>query len=172
MKNLHSTAVRPIKRSVAVIITICAGALLMSAVIAQNTQSQPKAKPCENWPPDVIKDKVKAAFDKVISTATADTEEGRKLRAKLLDSRNCYKSPKAEMERTFDEMFPTEKIRFPKGSLVVFYEPEKAGARDYGFAENYPGNHCLHIFYLDTVGSKSNAKPSFANNLMCCYPPW
>jgi hypothetical protein len=150
-------------------LVLFAAALAVSALMAQPSgNARPPAKGCKDWPLDKDKAKVKAAFDKVLNDSATDS----KLRAELLDVSDCYKKPKAAVQRTLDQM-QGDKVTIPKEALIIFYENDSPDAiKSVRPFADYPSDHCLHIFFLPDVGAQGAAKTSFRENLMCCYKPW
>jgi hypothetical protein len=150
-------------------VIVFAATFTVSALMAQPSgYTRTSSSKCKDWPLEKDQKKVEAAFDKVLNDSATNSA----LRTELLDVSNCYKKPKAAVQRTLDAM-PGDKITIPKEVVIIFYEDDSAGLTKTPrpFAD-YPSDHCLHIFFLPPVGSQAAAGTSFRENLMCCYKPW
>ena len=152
---------------------VLAAALAVSALTAESpAKPQTRRGECKDWPSDLDKPKVAAAFTKALNDSALNNSEGQKLRADLLEPA----SAKTTMQRLLDKMYPNENIVFPRKAEVRFYEPEEqVEPPTIKIAPNkYPSEHCLHILYLPAVQTAAHKAEtaSFAKNLMCCYPPW
>jgi len=150
---------------------VFAAALAISALTAESPSTPLyKRGECKNWPSDAEKPKFEAAFNKALQdSATNET-----LRKNLLKS---PRSAQTAVEKILDELYPNEKIKFPKRTVVTFYEPEEPAPDtplelNLQTIPNYPNEHCLHIFYLPEKGKPVAPTTDFKHNLMCCYKPW
>src|SRR5437016_13758488 len=100
-KSLINICTKPLAQIVSSVLIVFAAFFTVSALMAQHLP----AKGCKDWPSDKDKAKVEAAFDKVLNDSATDS----KLRAELLDVSDCYKKPKAVVQRTLDGM-PGDKV--------------------------------------------------------------
>jgi hypothetical protein len=148
---------------------VLATGFTVSALLAQPPSGTPKKTgDCTDWPLKQDQLKVEQAFDKVLTDSATDTS----LRKELLDTSNCYKHPKAAVQKTLDAM-PGNKVEIPKEVVIIFYENDTPELKMHQTPRDpdYPSDHCLHIFFLPS-GAQTTTKTSFRDNLMCCYKPW
>lgn len=167
-KQLLNIWTAPVVQVIGPIFIVTAAILAVSAVVAQPYGKSPQTvRGCTNWPLEKDKEKVEKAFDKVLNDSATDSD----LRNKLLDSRNCYKTPKEVVQDTLNNM-PGDKVTIPPEAVIIFYENDTPGfTRPHPPFADYPSDHCLHIFFLPPTGQPAT-KASFKENLMCCYKPW
>jgi hypothetical protein len=173
MKQLFITKIKiRLARGTATTLILCAAALAMSALMAQTPTNTQTLKPCEQWFNDlslIKRQHLAQVFDKALSDSATD----KNLRKRLLDSSNCYKTPKAVIQDRINEAYPDDKIEFKQETLIIFYEPEGTPpSPPMKLRDSYANEHCLHIFYLPPEGQSTAAQATFKNNLMCCYEPW
>jgi hypothetical protein len=178
MKKLSINKIRNRSAHVAAsALVVFAAALAVSALMAQSpSKAQTKKALCKAWFEKLSvddKQKIHDAFEKALNDSALETPYGQKLRNQLLDARDCYKAPKAAVQKILDDLNPGGHLNFPKDALIVFYEPEEPNPTPppANFRDWYASEHCLQIFYLPEVGSHAD-KASFQQNLMCCYKPW
>jgi hypothetical protein len=170
MKTPLTHTKKSIAYATSLLLTLVAAGLAVSALKgASPKQDPPVPTSCKDWPAKPGQKKVEKAFDKVLNDSATDVS----LRKQLLDTSDCYKYPKAAVQKVLDSI-PGSKVTIPKDVLIIFYEndtPELKGGqtpRD----PDYPSDHCLHIFFLPPTGEQTTTKTSFRDNLMCCYKPW
>ena len=154
----------------AVVLTVFAGLLALSALMAQAPPPKHERPHCD-WPPADAQqaDQVKKAFERVLD----DSVTNMALRDDLLNCnmKNCEKPRKAVKTR-LDAMFPGNKIKIPNDLVIVFWEQEPGKGNVSKMSWDYPENHCYSVLYLPDAGSASASKAVFAEHLMCCYKPW
>jgi hypothetical protein len=145
----------------------CAAVLAASAIIAAPATKSIRKGDCLGWPADQDKNKVEKAFEAALNGSAQNTPEGTRLRARLLRS---HKSAKDAVQAILDGM-GGRKVTIPSKAWVIFYEPENpTHTKGINFREDYPSDHCYHVFYLPEVGA--NMPATFRESLMCCYKPW
>jgi hypothetical protein len=166
-KQLINICTTSVIQIIGLLLIVVAAILAVSAVLAQPYGTSPKsAKGCIGWPSETEQGTVEAAFDKVLIDSATDQT----LRNELLDSSDCFKKPKAAVQRILNAM--PGKIQIPPAALIIFYENDSSDfLKPRPPFDDYPSDHCLHIFFLPPVGAPA-AKTSFRENLMCCYKPW
>lgn len=166
-KQLINISTTSLVQGMAPIVVIVAAVLAVSALVAQPYGKSPQStKGCTDWPSDQDKPTVEAAFDRVLN----DSATNKPLRDQLLDPRNCYKAPKEAVQKVLNSM--PGKVQIPADVLILFYENDSSDfLKPRPPFDDYPSDHCLHIFFLPPFGSPV-AKTSFRENLMCCYKPW
>jgi hypothetical protein len=159
---------RNASRYVSILLFGCAACLAVSAIAAAPPTKSYRKGECVDWPADKDKEKVEQAFETALNGAAQNTEAGRKLRARLLKSQA---SAKQTVQAILDAM-AGDKVTIPPKASIIFYEPENVAdtkRQPRPFTDDYPADHCYHIFYLPEVGG---SKATFRENLMCCYKPW
>jgi hypothetical protein len=154
-------------RYFSIILFGCAALLAASAIVAAPATKSTRKGDCLGWPADQDKDKVEKAFESALNGSAQNNPEGARLRAKLLKS---HKSAKDTVQDILNGM-PGRKVTIPPKAWIIFYEPENLPhTKARPFTEDYPSDHCYHVFYLPEVGAGANA--TFRESLMCCYKPW
>jgi hypothetical protein len=141
---------------------------------------------CADWPCplgpacDPVHVAVEKEFVKLLNDASTETGTGPQLRKDLLCQTNNFQlAHKRVEERLKGIPAPLGPVPFGPEHHVMFYEAEKPTEDDPGVPPvHYPENHCIHIFYLQKVGTilenDSNAETlkSVKRHLKCCYQPW
>jgi hypothetical protein len=154
----------------AVVLTVFAGLLALSALMAQAPPPKHERPHCD-WPPADAQqaDQVKKAFESLLDESVTNTA----LRDNLLNcnQKNCEKPTKAVKTR-LDAMFPGNKIKIPNDLVIVFWEQEPGKGKVQNMSWDYRENHCYSILYLPDAGSASVTKADFKEHLLCCYKPW
>jgi hypothetical protein len=203
----HLSIIKPVRRTAQVIAALFAVAALACFVFGsaleaadskkkavtdkeQTTAPPPAPTPrgkCEKWFNEEIdatqKCDIAEGFNKVLNDSALTSAYGKKLRQDLLTTTANYSTPRKRVEEIVNSVIATKpghkKVKFPPGSLFVFYVPEKpepspspspAVAPSPCGGGWYPNDHCLHVFYLPEVGQTSKAL--WEASLKCCYEPW
>jgi len=129
----------------AVVLTVFAGLLALSGLMAQAPPAKHERPHCD-WPPADAQqaDQVKKAFESVLD----DSVTNMALRDDLLNCnmKNCEK-PRRAVKTRLDAMFPGNKIKIPNDLVIVFWEQEPGKGKVQNMSWDYQENHCYSVLY-------------------------
>jgi len=177
-RSVHTNK-RLIARIAGTVFAILGIAFAVTGLMAPRPTPTPSATPssqCKNWPPcnpgncDDVRDRVKKVFTGLIDEASKGPQS-QAFRDKLTDKQNGYNNARLEVRGRLSP------IPFGDEHTVIFYVSENPTGNFGmpGTMQDYPNNHCVHVFYLPDMPTAAQPTPTpavFESQLMCCYQPW
>jgi hypothetical protein len=178
--QLIQSITKHLARIIMAALTALATGFILSGLLAQTPTPCPSiGTGCANWPctpgpPEckTLEVTVERAFVKLLNDASTGNDP--QLRKDLLCQTNNFQLAHNRVAQALKGI-----VAFGPEHRVMFYEAEKPNETDPGIPPfDYPENHCIHIFYLQPVGttldnnSDAETSKSVHRHLRCCYQPW
>jgi hypothetical protein len=173
--NKLSITNNKIARAAAMVLTICAGLLIVSALGAESSNKSPAPDSTKKqWPEKKeYRSIVKQGFTNTLNRSAKEE----KFRARLLDFTK-QQDVKDAIQEEFKTVAGAEKVLpIPSEIVIIFYEVQNQNKKvkvkpliAKAFTEGGDENRNYHVFYLPEPGDMTNHL--YDDHIRCCYNPW